>query len=317
MTEPRPTCPCCGLTETHVKMVQGGYTFYVCHSCDVMFLFPKPVPDRDDAYGEAYYSKSDLGGKSGYANYAQDFPIHRRNFTSYAERVRRFVPAGGRVLDVGCALGAFLDCMRERDFQVSGVDVSGFAIEWMKTNLDIPGYVGGIDAVPDDQPFEAITAFEVIEHVWDQVPFVEDISRRLVPDGVLVVATGERNSPLSRLLGRRWWYVNPPDHCIYHNRKSLRLLLESCGFKIELHRRLYVHRVGILNVALKLTRMFPVLGSVVRLVMPLLGKGFSIPIIHGTGQFIVARRVDGRTDAAHPGSEDRAGETEQSASTSR
>src|SRR3954452_8778002 len=78
----------------------------------------------------------------------------------------RLVPPGASVLDVGCGTG-----YGSAEFSsVTGADVSAEAVEYARKHYSRPGVQfieASGDALPLDQQFDLITAFEVIEHLAD------------------------------------------------------------------------------------------------------------------------------------------------------
>ena len=114
---------------------------------------------------------------------------------------------GGRVgiLDVGCAFGTFLRLAANRGWAAKGVEISGFASEIARERGGLEVFNGELSAAPfPEASFDAITFWDVVEHVsW---PFDALVSayRLLRPGGVLLLttdATADRAIPLPRAAG--------------------------------------------------------------------------------------------------------------------
>lgn len=100
---------------------------------------------------------------------------------------------GKHVLDAGCGAGYGSAFLGEAARSVVGVDVSGEAIDYARARYgggNVEFAVGDLQQLESaDAEFEAVVAFEVIEHLPHPERFVAEARRVLKPDGVLVVST--------------------------------------------------------------------------------------------------------------------------------
>ncbi len=81
--------------------------------------------------------------------------------------------------------------------------------------------------------FDAVTLWDVLEHLPEPHAALAEIARILRPGGRLVLTTGDVGSLAARLSGSRWHLYTIPEHLFFYTRKSLRLLLEAHGFRVE------------------------------------------------------------------------------------
>ena len=100
---------------------------------------------------------------------------------------------GKHVLDAGCGVGYGSAFLSGAARSVVGVDVSADAIEYARARYgdrNVEFAVGDLQQLErEDAEFDAIVAFEVIEHLPHPERFVAEARRVLKPDGVLVVST--------------------------------------------------------------------------------------------------------------------------------
>jgi SAM-dependent methyltransferase len=87
------------------------------------------------------------------------------------------------------------------------------------------------DARFDPRSFDAITLFDVLEHVPDPIAFVASCRRLLKPDGLLFVNVPDIGSGIARLLGKRWPLLLP-EHLNYFDRNSLQRCAGAAGFRV-------------------------------------------------------------------------------------
>jgi len=157
------------------------------------------------------------------------FQGRRRVVASVLRRYLPPVPDGGhRIFDVGCGSGEMVDMLREFG-TVSAIDPSPDAVARCRERFgaDVQVDVGW---VPDDLPepgcVDVVTAFDVVEHLDDDLGALGRIHALLPPNGTLVVTV-----PALQLL----W--GPHDVLSHHRRRytraQLRDRLEMAGFSIE------------------------------------------------------------------------------------
>jgi SAM-dependent methyltransferase len=140
-----------------------------------------------------------------YPDYARQNPPRKLRF--YRRLVERDAPAGGavRILDIGCAFGAFLSSLDPR-WERYGTDVSRYAVE--KAAEAVPGVRfahADVDAIPFPGPFDVITAFDVIEHIPSLDQVASTVGSLLAPGGhfVFVVPVYDGvTGPVIRLLDK-------------------------------------------------------------------------------------------------------------------
>ena len=104
-------------------------------------------------------------------------------------------PAGRRldVLEVGCGQGGFGARLAQR-YQYVGVEPDATSCSVAQQRLALAGGAGevrhgDISAVKPDETFDLVAAFEVIEHIEDDVAALTEWASHLRPGGVLVLST--------------------------------------------------------------------------------------------------------------------------------
>ena len=139
-------------------------------------------------------------------------------------------PGGGRLLDVGCGNGLFLELAREMGWSAAGVDFDASAVEQARAKGFSVAH-GGVDVLAEPKAFDAITSSHVLEHVPDPLDHLRRLRALLKPGGILWLQTPNLDSLGARLYGRDWRDLDPPRHLVLFNRESLFSLLRRAGFQ--------------------------------------------------------------------------------------
>ncbi len=137
----------------------------------------------------------------------------------------------GRMLDIGCGPGFFLDEAKRQDWEATGLDLSAWAKKYSKEKFNIDVFQGTLnEAVFPERSFDVVVMNDVIEHVEDPKALLIEIRRILKNNGLLCVSTPDIDSFLSRFLRARWWGINKY-HLFYFSRKTIERFFEAVGFK--------------------------------------------------------------------------------------
>ncbi|MGB9924874.1 MAG: class I SAM-dependent methyltransferase [Methanothrix sp.] len=140
----------------------------------------------------------------------------------------------GRLLDVGCGNGMFLDRMRQLGWEVAGVEPDAAAVAVAREMLGLEVFQGLLeDAKFPDGHFDAITMNHVIEHVPDPIGTLKACQRVLRPGGKLVVVTPNIESLGRRKFDDAWLHWDPPRHLHIFSPQSLRLAAERAGLRVQ------------------------------------------------------------------------------------
>lgn len=164
----------------------------------------------------------------------EDEESYRVYFEKKLDDLQRAVPAG-RLLDVGCGAGFFLDMARARGYEVQGLDLSPVPANYARSELALDVTEGSIyDFDAPDGSFDVITIFQTIEHDPDPAALVARLYRLLAPGGALMVTTPAADGFVARVMGRRWFGYRNVEHVSFFSRASLGHVLERTGFELAL-----------------------------------------------------------------------------------
>jgi SAM-dependent methyltransferase len=239
-------CNLCGSAERRQLAVERGLPVVRCRGCGLVYVTPRPDEEELERFYRDYYPEES----------ADDWwRIMIRIFRRDAQRLEARIRPPGRLLDVGTGFGHFLELMRERGWDVAGVESSPVAARHLEARgprvhrgrapqLELP-----------EGCFDAVTASSVLEHVSDPLGVLAQARRCLRPGGWIAVRVPNlallsvffrmqrwERRPAVRAALRRlrkeimdeenlFTVIDPPAHLFGFDRRTLGAALARAGFR--------------------------------------------------------------------------------------
>ena len=222
-------CPACALSTEHRRLfTKNGCDIFQCAACglaraDVSNFVP------EEYYNDDYFS----GGRTdGYGDYRGTAATLHREFARTVAFVRRW-HKGGRLLEIGCAYGFFLD-EAQAYFDVVGIEIADAAATAARDRgLNVITGIADRDTLAPLGTFDVIVMLDVIEHLPDPGATLALCHDHLASGGIVVITTGDISSLYARVAGPHWRLATPPQHLWYFTPESLRRLGRATGYRLE------------------------------------------------------------------------------------
>ena len=197
-----------------------------CDRCDLVREATRPAK-TDSVYDADYYSTE--SAKGGYANYVLDAEINRITFTERLHAIERRLGRKGRLLDVGCALGDFVEVARDLGWDAEGIEISAYAAAQAQAR-GLRVHTGTLEEVDLPQrSYDVVTLYDVVEHLTDPIATLQLVRGLLRPDGVVHMVTPNVGGLQARVLGSRWYHYKPGEHIYLFSPKTAREVVERSG----------------------------------------------------------------------------------------
>lgn len=202
-----------------------GYHFAICPGDGTVFMDPLPTDETlERMYNDPAESFLWIQDKTD-----TQPDVKPMGAEDYQAILRMMQPQKGqRLLEIGCANGAFLLTARQM-FDVEGCELNGTTAEEAR-RLGFKVTTGGIDSVSGDSRFDLVVMLQVIEHLPRPAETLAHIRRLLVPGGYFYFNTPSIDSASFNLLRERHVHVSSFGHISLFNEQSLSRLAERTGF---------------------------------------------------------------------------------------
>jgi SAM-dependent methyltransferase len=244
-----------------------------------------------------FYREDYFRGRE-YVDYLADKSAHQKTLARHLRVVRRYVPPGGQLLEIGCAHGFFLELALPIYPGSVGLDIATSAVA-AATGRGLDVRAGDLAEQRFDEGFEAVCLWDTIEHLAEPDAVLKRACSLLKPGGYLFLSTGDFGALLPRLRGRSWRQIHPPTHLFYFTRPSLRALCCRLGLEVVRFGTVRVYRrLGSALQAMARGGGGPALGRLATAAQRLVPASiltWCVPLNLGDTLYLVARR-GGRGD---------------------
>lgn len=219
------TCNLCGKADTSFIAEQNSFKIVECNLCGFVYVNPRPKANALKDFYTDYHRKR-IGEPLLWKPYMQ------KVFTKSANLLDKLCPQKGRILDIGCGYGFFLEEATKRGWEAEGIDLSEDCVAFakkrgLKAELALP------EDIKEKNCYDAITMFYVLEHLPDPLATLRTIKKLLKPGGVLLLRV-PHTTPIVKQLNKiriKNNLYDPPFHLCDFSPETIAKFLSKAGFK--------------------------------------------------------------------------------------
>ncbi len=265
----KAVCNFCGSGES--KPFIPEFRIVQCMGCGLVYTNDIPTLEAlREIYSREYFISA-VSKELGYDDYAATREEIKRTFLKrlkMLENLRRKKPKGW-ALDVGCAMGFFVETARENGWRAEGIDISSYCVEHGNSQ-GLKLYESTLqDYEAQDGSFDLITMWDYIEHSPDPRRDLAKAFQLLKKNGLLAVTAPDISSLPARVFKENWMGFKQREHLFYFSRNILKDMLRQIGFEVVCGRHAGKH-VSLEFFARRLGLYFPGVSRILRFAI---GKG--------------------------------------------
>ena len=227
-------CSLCGEdndTDDRIVFNKFGFPYRKCRSCGLVYPSPRPRADFiEEQYVNGRFSKSFE------EIYLPSAPY--RMATIFKERVDEVVGSkvtSGKLLDIGSSSGHFLKVAKDAGYDITGIEPNPKMVEFSSNELGLSEiHQGTTDTVVlGSQTFDAVTMWDVIEHVPEPSSLLNFAYKVLKPGGWIFAYTENLDSFNYFVTGGYSEMFGADVHLRHYSPVTFRREFEKAGFKVD------------------------------------------------------------------------------------
>lgn len=214
-------------TDIRYKTTTRNFSLTRCNKCGLVTVSPQlSESEIRNFYTEDYW-------KDGEKN-----DLMKRLFEKFTclEKIYTLTnyKSGGRILDLGCGTGNFLNHLRERGWSCFGVDISHSACckaRILDSDLKICDK-RLVDCNFPDSFFDVIISNHSFNYLMNPNSELYEIRRILKDQGILTLYMPNIECAQFRVKGDKWFGLDIPRQCYHYSPRTIRTILMKNGFSI-------------------------------------------------------------------------------------
>lgn len=237
-------CLLCGASDGEIVYhaadlqlgLPGLFRYVRCQQCGLIYQTPRPVAAEMGRYYPDDYLPFDTGLSSrqgliqGLRQRLVQYGLQKR--CRPLLRARRMAGPGA-LLDIGCGPGHFLAAMQAHGWDVQGVETNPRAAQYGNQVLGVPIKTGALrEGEFGAGTFDAVTLWDVLEHLHHPARTLQEIVRILRPGGILLLRVPVVDSLDARLFGSAWAGLDPPRHLVVFSQRTVEQMLVQQGLDV-------------------------------------------------------------------------------------
>jgi 2-polyprenyl-3-methyl-5-hydroxy-6-metoxy-1,4-benzoquinol methylase len=231
-------CPVCQnntfteyLNVQDFTVSQEKFSIQACKKCG--FKFTNPRPDLTQI-GDYYKAESYISHTNTSKGLISKLYHSVRKYTLKGKLnlINRLIPKKGKLLDVGCGTGMFLNVCRENGWTVNGIEPDNGARQ-IAEQINEAAIKTEVLTSFKNETFDVITMWNVLEHVHLLNETVDWLKERLSNSGYLIIAVPNHESKDAEIYQEYWAAYDVPRHLYHFSQKSIKQLFEQKGFSLK------------------------------------------------------------------------------------
>ena len=215
------SCALCGASDFVMlyKRIKEHSNIVTCKSCQVTFSNPQIEMNYADH-------------KKYVVNYLKNENGRRKTAQWRLDQIKKF-KSEGKIFEVGCSGGLFLDEARKSGFDPSGAELNKDAVTYGREHLGLTVHEEiDLKNIDFQNKCDVVALFNVLEHVPRPTEFINTIKDHVLAEhGVIVIEVPNIFTVHSKLFGTKGQHLSIA-HLFYFSEKSLENYLESMGLTI-------------------------------------------------------------------------------------
>lgn len=218
------SCPTCKSKKSDFLFIKNGGTYNRCKICTMVFLNPVFKNSMLIQYYKKNHSYQAEAHKTEKSFYNK---IYNHGLSKILKFKRK-----GKILDLGCSGGFFLDLAKKKGFETYGIELN----EQEKKEAELKNHKvwdRPIEDIKELPKFDIICLWDVFEHIKNGVELLKILKNKLRKRGIIFLQLPNSDSLATRILHSTCNMFDGIEHVNLYNGTSLRLVAKKSKMKIK------------------------------------------------------------------------------------
>ena len=207
-----------------------SFTIVSCETCGFTFTNPRPKDENLEKYYMSNSYISHTNNKRGLFN--RLYQAVRLITISQKIKLLKSIKQKGRVLDIGCGTGEFLNECKGNGYDTIGFEPSDIARKQAIKNFGLEVVKSNCFEKLESKSISIITMWHVLEHIPDIENVLLETSRLIKDNGVIFIAVPNHLSWDAKYYKNYWAAWDTPIHLWHFSEKTIKLLFKKYHFEL-------------------------------------------------------------------------------------
>ena len=233
------TCPVCS-SENYVSVfAKEGGTYVKCQDCTMIYLNPVFTNEAIVDYYQTNHTEQSEVVESDTDNFYTDI------YNSGIQTIKRNNPSLSKILDIGCSAGTFLDLAKQQNLTTYGVELNKAEFEFVKKKGH-KVFNELLENISFNTKFDAITMWDVFEHIIDGEFYLNTMKELLEENGVIFLQIPSSDALAAKILQEHCNMYDGLEHVNIYGVETIKKLANKCNLEV-LNLKTVISEIGVIN----------------------------------------------------------------------
>jgi 2-polyprenyl-3-methyl-5-hydroxy-6-metoxy-1,4-benzoquinol methylase len=230
-------CPVCNKEEFNLflncldfTVSRETFSIVQCTSCNFKFTNPRPESDSIGNYYQSDDYISHSNTSKGFINFTYKI-IRKYTLLKKLQLISKFYKTGS-ILDIGCGTGEFLNTCKDAQWKTVGIEPDDKTRKTASDRYALNIYSEDYLHELQDESFEIITMWHVLEHVPFLNERIKDLKRLVKPNGIIIIAVPNCDSLDAKIYKENWAAYDVPRHLYHFTPQTLEHVFKNHELKL-------------------------------------------------------------------------------------
>ena len=222
------------------KLDKYSEDYYLCGKCHTLVskaTFQNKIysvsDEENDLYGKNYWEKV-MTQEAGVESLDEIIDMYLCERVPYwLKHILKYIPLNSKVAEIGCGLGQLAYLMKQIGYDQTAYELSPYICKYVHEKLGINIFCKSFGEA--DELYDAVMAFDVVEHILEPEEFLKNCASHLVDGGILCLQTPCYDETLTyqEMCQQKPHFKNllvKDQHVYLYSKESIKMILQSAGF---------------------------------------------------------------------------------------